>query len=122
VDLLGHFGWAGDAGGPVRVMSFSLLAVRRMRQLAPAVPRVFLMDRVPLAFRDGSLPPGVRAAAVSLDVLRRHPGYAQRLRERGHELHIYTVDDMDDVDLCTAAGVAAIITNRPADVLAHLGR
>src|SRR4051812_31004990 len=46
VDILGHFGWADDPEGPVRVMSSSLLAVRRMRQLAPAVPRVFLMKHV----------------------------------------------------------------------------
>lgn len=120
-DLLGHFGWAAP-GSPVRVMSFSLLAMRRMRQLAPAVPRVFLMERVPLAFRDGSLPPGVEVAGVAVDVLKRHPAYAQRLRERGHELHVWTVDRMDEVDLCLEAGAAAIITNRPADVLAHLGR
>jgi glycerophosphoryl diester phosphodiesterase len=121
-DLLGHFGWADDPGGPVRVMSFSLLAVRRMRQLAPAVPRVFLMERVPLAFRDGSLPPGVEVAGVSIDILKRHPAYPQRLRERGHELHVWTVDQMDEVDLCVDAGASAIITNRPADVLTHLGR
>jgi glycerophosphoryl diester phosphodiesterase len=122
VDLLAHFGWAGDAGGPVRVMSFSLLAMRRMRQLAPAVPRVFLMDRVPLAFRDGSLPPGVGVAGISVDILTRYPSYAQRLHERGHELHVWVVDRMDEVDLCVEAGASAIITNRPADVLTHLGR
>jgi glycerophosphoryl diester phosphodiesterase len=122
VDLLGHFGWADDPEGPVRVMSFSLLAVRRMRQLAPAVPRVFLMERVPLAFRDGSLPPGVRVAGLSVNVLKRHPAYAPRLHERGHDLHVWTVDDMSEVDLCIEAGAAAIITNRPADVLTHLGR
>ena len=79
--------------GPVRVMSFSLLAVRRMRQLAPAVPRVFLMERrARCAFRDGSLPPGVDVAGVAVDVLKRHPAYAERLRERGHGLHVWTVD------------------------------
>jgi glycerophosphoryl diester phosphodiesterase len=120
-ELLASFGWAGP-GTPVRVMSFSLLAVRRMRLLAPDVPRVFLMERVPLPYRDGSLPPGVAVAGVSVDVLHRHPAYAQRVRDRGHRLHVYTVDDLADVDLCLELGADAVITNRPEDVLQHLGR
>jgi len=121
-ELLQHFGWADDPDGPVRAMSFSLLAVRRMRQLAPAVPRVFLMKQVPLPFRDGSLPPGVDIAGVSVQLLRRHPAYVERFRERGNGLFVFTVDDLADVDLCLAAGADAIITNRPADVLQHLHR
>ena len=120
-ELLEHFGWAGP-GSPVRMMSFSLLAVRRMRQLSPAVPRVFLMERVPPPFRDGSLPPGVDIAGVSIDILRGHPKYARRVLERGNRLFVFTVDDLADVDLCVEVGADAIITNRPADVLQHLGR
>jgi glycerophosphoryl diester phosphodiesterase len=119
-ELLEHFGWADDPEGPVRVMSFSLLAVRRMRQLAPAVPRVFLMEQVPLAFRDGSLPPGVEIAGIAVEILRRHPAYVQRVRDRGNKVFVYTVDDPADVDLCLASGVDAIITNRPGDVLQQL--
>ncbi len=121
-DLLEHFGWTGDPEGPVRVMSFSLLAVRRMRLLAPAVPRVFLMKQVPLPFRDGSLPPGVRTAGIDVGVVRRHPGYVRRVQEHGNQVFVFTVDDLADVDRCLAAGVDAIITNRPGDVLAHLWR
>jgi glycerophosphoryl diester phosphodiesterase len=120
--LLEYFGWASDPEGPVRVMSFSLLAVRRMRQLAPAVPRVFLMKQVPLPFRDGSLPPGVGTAGIAMGIVRRHPGYVQRVRDRGNEVFVFTVDDPADVDLCLDAGVDAIITNSPADVLQHLER
>jgi glycerophosphoryl diester phosphodiesterase len=121
-ELLEHFGWAADPDGPVRVMSFSLLAVRRMRQLAPAVPRVFLMKQVPLAFRDGFLPPGVGIAGVSVGILRRHPAYVERFRDRGNGVFAFTVDDLADVDLCLAVGADAIITNRPGDVLRHLHR
>lgn len=121
-ELLRYFGWADDPEGPVRMMSFSLLAVRRMRQLAPAVPRVFLMERVPLPFRDGSLPPGVRTAGIGVGILRQHPRYVDRLRQRGNEVFVWTVDDPADVDRCRQADVEAIITNRPAEVLAQLGR
>jgi glycerophosphoryl diester phosphodiesterase len=94
-----------------------------MRQLAPDVPRVLLVeDRIPLRFREGALPRGVGVMGLDVAVLRQHPGYAERLRSRGHRLHVWTVDHLADVDLCVRLGVDAIITNRPREVLAHLGR
>jgi glycerophosphoryl diester phosphodiesterase len=121
-EMLQYFGWADDPDGPVRMMSFSLLAVRRMRQLVPAVPRVFLMRSVPLPFRDGSLPPGVGTAGLKVEILRDHPRYAERLRERGNRIFVFTVDDPADLELCLDLGVDAIITNRPAEILDRLGR
>jgi len=121
-ETLQYFGWADDPDGPVRMMSFSMLAVRRMRQLAPAVPRVFLMERVPLPFRDGSLPPGVRTAGLAVEIVRAHPRLVTRLRERGNRVFVFTVDEPTDVELCLDLDVEGIITNRPADVLARLGR
>jgi glycerophosphoryl diester phosphodiesterase len=125
VDLLEHFGWAHPRLGktsPVRVMSFSQLSLRRMRVLAPSVQTVYLMERVPLRFRDGTLPPGVRISGPSIDVVRAHPRYVERVHRHGHEVHVWTVDDADDVALCRDLGVDAIITNRPRGVLDTLGR
>ena len=125
-EVLARYGWAhrrGDGPPPVRVMSFSQLALVRMRQLAPDVPRVLLVEeRIPLRFASGALPRGVEAMGLDVRVLRRHPGYVERLHDRGHQLHVWTVDDLADVDLCVGLGVDAIITNRPRAVLAHLGR
>jgi len=123
VEVLDSFGWLDPARpgpGPVRVMSFSLLAMRRMRLLAPAVPLVFLMERVPLPFRDGSLPRGVGAAGIGVDILRAHPSYVERVHARGNEVHVWTVDDPEDVALCLDVGVDVIITNRPQQVLAQV--
>lgn len=125
VELLDEFGWAFPAPGerpPVRVMSFSLLAVRRMRLLAPAIPLVLLMERVPVPFRDGELPRSVVAAGVRVDTVRAHPKYVQKVHAQGRAVHVWTVDDLADVDRCVELGVEAIITNRPEAVLAHLGR
>jgi glycerophosphoryl diester phosphodiesterase len=125
VDLLEHFGWAHPRLGktsPVRVMSFSQLSLRRMRVLAPSVQTVYLMERVPLRFRDGTLPPGVRISGPSIEVVRAHPRYVERVHRHGHEVHVWTVDDADDVALCRDLGVDAIITNRPRGVLDTLGR
>jgi glycerophosphoryl diester phosphodiesterase len=118
VALLDRYGWAHPRLGQrtrVRVMSFSMLSMRRMRRLAPSVPTVFLMERVPLRMRDGSLPPGVRIGGPSIEILREHPRYVMRLREQGHQVHVWTVDEPADLALCADLGVDVVITNRPAE-------
>jgi glycerophosphoryl diester phosphodiesterase len=78
------------------------------------------MDRVPVRFRDGSLPTGVQISGPSIDILRQHPRYPARVREHGRRVFCWTVDEPDDVDRCLEAQVDAIITNRPRSVLEHL--
>ena len=109
---------AREGPHPVRVMSFSAQAVRRFRTLAPGVPRVFLMDRVPLRMRAGDLPFSATIAGPDIAILREHPTYAARVRRAGGQLYVWTVDEPADVQLCRELGVAAIITNRPGEVSA----
>jgi glycerophosphoryl diester phosphodiesterase len=106
---------------PVQLMSFSAAAVRRFRVLAPGIPRVFLMDRVPLRMRAGDLPFGAAIAGVDIDILRAYPGYAAKVARSGRQLNVWTVDDPDDVALCLKLGANAIITNRPGEVAARVG-
>lgn len=123
VAQLRHRGLATPGRGgphPIRMMSFSAQAVRRMRDLAPGVPRVFLMDRVPLRMRGGALPFGARIAGPDIAILRAHPGYVARVHSLGGQVHVWTVDEAEDVALCRRLGVAAMITNRPREVLAML--
>jgi glycerophosphoryl diester phosphodiesterase len=125
VDLLRGFGLLHPNGGGVpraRVMSFSRIAVRRMHDLTPGVRTVFLMDEVPWLYRDGSLPEGVRIAGPSIEILRRHPHYVGLAQSMGNDVHVWTVDEKADVELCVELGVDAIITNRPGRVLEILGR
>lgn len=121
VALLDRFGWAG-ATSPVRVMSFSQVSLRRMRDLAPDLRTVYLMERVPIRFRNGSLPPYVPIAGPSIDIVRAHPSYVERVHARRHEVHVWTVDRTEDIELCRDLGVDAIITNRPRRVLELLDR
>lgn len=121
VHLLDYFGWAGSKS-PVRVMSFSQVSLRRLRDLAPDLNRVFLMERVPIRFRNGTLPPYVRIAAPSIAIVRAHPEYVAKAHARSHQVHVWTVDTADDIALCVDLGVDAIITNRPRRVLERLGR
>jgi glycerophosphoryl diester phosphodiesterase len=123
VELLQEFGWANptpDKPSPVRMMSFSPLAVRRMHQLAPLVPLVYLTEyRIPISVIESSVPPGT-AIGPYVELLREHPRYIERLQARGRELHVWTADTPQEVRLCVDAGVDVIITNRPAEVLQQL--
>ena len=96
------------------LMSFSELAMRRWRDLAPGVPCVFLMEQVPRRCRKGWLPFSAQVAGPSLEIVREHPSYVQRVHEAGGRVFVWTVDETEDLQLCKTLGVDAIITNRPA--------
>ena len=106
----------------VRVMSFASTSLRRIQYLAPMVPTVLLMDRIPRRYLLGALPPQVRIAGPSIALLRLHPEYVDRVHDAGGEVHALTVDEPDDIDLAIRLGVDAIITNHPKRVLSRLAR
>jgi len=109
-----------DGSSPVVVMSFSEVAMRRMRTYAPGVPTVMLMERVPVRFRKGFLPYRAGIAGPSMEIVRRYPEYVRRVHRAGHQIYVWVVDRMDDLDLCAELGVDGVITNRPGRVLGHL--
>ena len=120
--MLARFGLLDGQPRPrVRVMSFSWWAVRRIGQIMPALPAVYLMDRIPWPYRDGSLPHRASIAGLSIEQLHRDPDCVARIHARGHEVHVWTVDAPDDVALCLRLGVDAIISNRPGAVRAIVG-
>lgn len=125
IELLDRYGWARPRRGhvaPVRVMSFSWLSLRRCLDMAPKLDMVYLMDRVPLRLRDGSLPLGVGVAGPSIEIIRAHPEYVDKVRAAGRHVHVWTVNDPRDIALCAALGVEAVITDRPRDALEQLSR
>jgi glycerophosphoryl diester phosphodiesterase len=123
IELLDRFGWARPRRGsvsPARVMSFSWLSLRRCLELAPGLETVYLMERVPVRFRDGTLPLGARAAGPSIEILRAHPEYVARAHAAGNQVHVWTVNAAADIALCAALGVDAIITDNPREALDQL--
>jgi glycerophosphoryl diester phosphodiesterase len=119
VQLLDEFGWAG-ADSPARVMSFSWVALRRIRRQAPDLRVVYLLDGPtqwvrarPVAEPDWIAGPGIK-------LLRDHPEVVRRIRRAGIPLHVWTVNDHQDVDLCLEHDVAAVITDRPGSTLRYL--
>ncbi len=119
IETLHHFGMVDSR---VSVMSFATSALRRVRSLAPELLTVQLMRRVPLLFRDGSLPLGADVAGPSVEILRAHPRYVERVHAMGHPLFVWTVDAPADIELVLELGVDAVITNQPAEIVARLRR
>jgi len=116
VEMLKEFGWH-DAGSPVRVMSFSYVALQRVQRLAPELPLVMLFDRArnwpvlkPFVDDDWIIGPG-------MGVLSKHPNLARRLADSGHELHVWTVNTEPQLQTCLDLGVRAVITDRPGFML-----
>lgn len=125
VDMLRGFGLLGGNGSHhprARVMSFSRSAVRRVHRLAPSVPAVYLMDGIPRRMLGGVLPQGASIAGPSIEDVRRYPEFVSHVQSHGGRVHVWTVDEPADVELCVELGVDAIITNRPGSVLRQLGR
>ncbi|HEY0905094.1 MAG TPA: glycerophosphodiester phosphodiesterase family protein [Marmoricola sp.] len=119
VELLEEFGWA-DADSPARVMSFSWVALRRVRRLAPELRLVYLMDS-PLSW--ASSRPFAEAdwiAGPGIELLRKHPELIRRIRKAGTDVHVWTVNTEADIDLCLDLGVSAVITDRPGPTLSYL--
>jgi glycerophosphoryl diester phosphodiesterase len=121
VELLEAFGWGG-AGSPARVMSFSAVALARVRRLAPELEVVLLLER-PYTWQVATsmLAPGW-IAGPSIELLRDTPTLADRLRGRGRRVHGWVVNDPADLDLCTDLGVEAVMTDDPRWAMAHFSR
>ncbi|MFG1886337.1 glycerophosphodiester phosphodiesterase [Micromonospora sp. NPDC049051] len=125
VALLRRFGLTEPKpDDPVRVtvMSFSPLAVRRLRGLAPALPTVLLLEVLPRWLPLGRLPFGTPIAGPGVALVRARPQLVPALRAAGSQVYVWTVNEPADLDLVLAAEVDGIITDRPAQTLARLGR
>ncbi|GAA1314089.1 glycerophosphodiester phosphodiesterase [Streptomyces sanglieri] len=125
LQLLKHFELdapSADEPSPVRIMSFSARSLHRIQVAAPTLPTVYLMQFLSPRLRDGRLPAGARIAGPGMRIVRNHPGYIERLHRAGHRVHVWTVNEPEDVERCVDLGIEAIITNRPKQVLAQLGR
>jgi glycerophosphoryl diester phosphodiesterase len=121
VELLDEHGWTGP-DSPARVMSFSWVALTRVRRLAPDVELVLLIDR-PHAWRvlPRELVDEKWIAGPGIDLLRDSPKLARRLHKQGRRMHVWTVNSESDLELCLDLGVEAVITDNPTRILAHLG-
>jgi glycerophosphoryl diester phosphodiesterase len=91
-----------------------------MERLTPSVQLVQLVERAqywPTLRR--FVDPGW-IIGPGIGELRDHPRFGRRLRLDGRRLHVWTVNQDADLDLCLDLGVEAVITDRPAYMLGRL--
>ncbi|RBY93912.1 glycerophosphodiester phosphodiesterase [Blastococcus sp. TBT05-19] len=112
--------WGGKPA--FRVMSFSQLAVRRARTLAPGVPTVQLIGKRLRPVRSELLTGSMSAVGPGLALLRADPDYVAQTHAAGKEMHVWTANEPEDIDFLLDLGVDALITDRPDAVLRRLGR
>ncbi|HZB21977.1 MAG TPA: glycerophosphodiester phosphodiesterase family protein [Blastococcus sp.] len=112
--------WAGKPA--VRMMSFSQLAVRRMAELAPAVPTVLLIGKRLRPVRREVLNGSATAVGPGIGLLRADPEFVADAHAAGKEVHVWTVNRPRDMDLVRELGVDAVITDHPDEMLRRLGR
>ena len=125
VDLLERYGLArplSRSTSQVTVMSYAVTSLRRIHVMAPVLPTVYLMDRVPVRYREGRLPAQVGTAGVALRVLKAHPRYADRVHAYGGRVAVFTVDETADIEHVLDCGVDIVISNEPARVRRVLAR
>jgi glycerophosphoryl diester phosphodiesterase len=118
-ELLAEFGWTGE-DSPVRMMSFSYVALQRMQKLAPRLRLVMLIDKArhwpvlkPMVEEGWILGPGI-------DALSRNPRFAEKMAHNRRDVHVWTVNTEEELDLCLSLGVKAVITDRPRAVIEWL--
>jgi glycerophosphoryl diester phosphodiesterase len=102
--------------GRVFLQSFEVDALRYARELAPELPRGLLrsaLDADPVAI-SGEL--GLAAYNPSDGALAARPQVVNDLHAAGVALMVWTVDSASRWQALEAAGVDAVITNRPAEL------
>jgi glycerophosphoryl diester phosphodiesterase len=119
VEVLDGYGWTGK-DSPARVMSFSYVALNRVKKLAPHLDVVMLVDRLYSWQVTRKLTGEDWIAGPGIDLLRNNPRFARRLRAGGRRIHVWTVNEPADIDLCVGLGAEAVITDTPALALRHL--
>ncbi len=118
VDLLWKFGWTG-AEAPVRIMSFSGVALNRVRRLAPEMEVVLLIEGQSWKVTRQALGDDW-IAGPGIEELKAKPKLGQRLRRDGRRIQVWVVNSEDDLQICLDLGVEAVITDVPDRVLSWL--
>ena len=113
------FGWTGQ-DAPVRVMSFSWVALRRILRLAADLELVMLVETRPQWVRVKTFIDNDWILGPGIEMTREHPELVSKMRETGRRVHCWVVNDPADIDLCVELGVEAVITDRPGATMAHL--
>ena len=99
------------AGIEINVMSFSWFAIEKVKALNAELPTTFLLhDYTPWFTARYS---SAQSIGPGINLLRKNPALAKRIKSTGRKLNVWTVDEAADITLCHHLGVDILITNRP---------
>jgi glycerophosphoryl diester phosphodiesterase len=101
-------------------MSFSAVALTRVKRLAPDLEVVLLIDNLYSWQVATNLLALDWIAGPDIELLRESPRLGRRLRKGHRRMHVWVVNDPEDLDLCCSLGVEAVITDDPRVALEHL--
>ncbi len=114
--LLQRFGIATPASADrsrAVVMSFSAVALWRIRRAAPLLPTVLLSRAYRPLSGTTATTVGATAVGPSIATLREHPELVDRAAAQGRALYCWSVDRYEDVQFCRDVGVAWFATHHP---------
>jgi glycerophosphoryl diester phosphodiesterase len=102
------------------VMSFSWVALRRIRRLAPDIELVMLAESRTQWYRAKPFIDNDWIAGPGIEMVRGHPEVISKIREGGRRVHCWVVNTPEDMDRCLELGIEALITDRPGEAVTHL--
>src|SRR5690606_26234588 len=111
-EMLTGYGWH-RAGSPVRIISFSMEALLKIGKLLPELERTYLQQYDFGAWVTGELPDGIEAFGPDIALLRDDPGFVDRAREHGREVHPWTLNEPADIEYALSLGVQGLTTDFP---------
>lgn len=94
------------------VMSFSWFAIEKLKRVDPTINTTFLMNKN-TSWLQAKLS-SATSIGPGINELRAEPIRAQRIKNVGRSLYVWTVDDEADIKLCEKLGVDILITNKPS--------
>jgi glycerophosphoryl diester phosphodiesterase len=104
----------------VRIITFSRQAASHLHETGAPYHVELLVNEIDDDGLRGRLPAGVRTLAPQVRMLRAHPEVVGVLAREGHDVHPWTVDDVDDALFAQDLGCSIITTNLPGPIKASL--
>lgn len=92
-----------SSGIQITAMSFSYLAVRRLKKSYPHVAKIIKYTAAALIKRN-------KVVAVNIEILRKHPGLLRRMR--AETTYVWTVNSKEDLRWIKKRNVDGVITDR----------
>jgi glycerophosphoryl diester phosphodiesterase len=92
-----------SSGIQITAMSFSYLAVRRLKKSYPHVAKVIKYTFAALMNR-------YKVVAVNVEILRKHPGLLRRMQ--AEKIYVWTVNTKEDLRWIKKRNVDGVITDR----------